>query len=61
MRRETDRKKRRREKRGALCQPALLSHGQLVKANAGGPLRKRKAAESANHGRALGIPWYSSP
>lgn len=49
------------ERRGASCQPALLSHGQLVKANAGGPRRERRAAESANHSRALGIPWYSSP
>lgn len=47
--------------RGASCQPALLSHGQLVKANAGGPWRECRAAESANHGRALGIPRYSSP
>lgn len=49
------------ERRGASCQPALLSHGQLVKAKAGRPWRERTAAESANHSRALGIPQYSSP
>lgn len=45
----------------ASCQPARLSHSQLVKAKAGGPWREREAAESANHSQAVGIRRYSLP
>lgn len=58
---ELDKKEQENKSFVSICSLSLLSHGQLVKANAGKPWRRHGATECANHSRAQSIPQYSLP